>query len=160
MSLSYEKKEKNPISEVDDWKIRWEDEVSNNWFKNRHSADRVDACNKAQMWRSSSRKIIILFILLYHFESSFCFTVFLPAVKYAISLLEFNLSFRAICNFYWTVFGNHHKCFIWILPPKIIVFFRNYVSVSSCCKKGQKRFFGNLSGKKRGYLLRFHLNLQ
>ena len=119
--------------------------------------DTVAACNKAQMWRSSSRKMIIL---LYHFESSFCFTVFLPAVKYAISLLESNLSFRAICNFYWTVFGNHHKNLIWILPPKIIVFFRNYVSVSSCCKKGQKRFFGNLSGKKRGYLLRFHLNLQ
>ena len=110
------RKKKNPISEVDDWKIRWEDEVSNNWFKNRHSADTVDACNKAQMWRSSSRKIIILFILLYHFESSFCFTVFLPAVKYAISY--FNLVLReqfAIFTFSFlgkTVFENHQKCLI------------------------------------------------
>ena len=116
--------------------------------------DTVAACNKAQMWRSSSRKMIIL---LYHFESSFCFTVFLPAVKYAISLLELNLSF--------TIFiGQCLEIIIKILfeffRQKEQWFFRNYVSVSSCCKKGQKRFFGNLSGKKRGYLLRFHLNLQ
>ena len=153
MSLSYEKKKKkNPISEVDDWKMRWEDEVSNNWFKNRHSADTVDACNKAQMWRSSSRKIIILFILLYHFESSFCFTVFLPAVKYAISY--FNLVLRehfAIFTISFlgkTVFENHQKCLICKL--RLFEWFKkNCDSVFSCCKKGKGGFFWQFVRKEK-----------
>ena len=116
---------KKPL--IERWDVKLRSQITGS------KIDTVAACNKAQMWRSSSRKMIIL---LCHFESSFCFTVFLPAVKYAISLLELNLSLRAICNFYWTVFENHHKCHIWIFPPKITVIFRNYVSVFSCCKKG------------------------